>query len=70
MEYAPALVRNTSFELDTVADTHQRPPLYAVPDLIACHRLSMVAAPIGAGLTQFALHIAATLAQPGADHLA
>ncbi len=62
MEYAPPLLRNVSLELDSADQLSDLPPLWALPDLLPCHRLSLVAAPSGTGLTQFACHLAATLA--------
>ena len=62
----PALLPDVQLDLDSVAELSDLPPLWALHDLIPCHRLSLVAAPTGSGLTQLACHLASAFAtQPG-----
>jgi len=63
MEYTPPLTRNgTTFELDRASELSDLPPLWAIPNLIPCHRLSLIVAPSGGGLTALACNLAASLA--------
>jgi hypothetical protein len=63
MEYTPPQTRNgTTFELDRAHELSDLPPLWAIPNLIPCHRLSLIVAPSGTGLTQLALNLAASAA--------
>ena len=65
MEYTPPLTRaGTTFELDPAHELSDLPPLWAIPDLIPCHRLSLIVAPSGTGLTTLACHLATSQA-PG-----
>ena len=65
MEYTPPLTQSgTTFELDPAHELSDLPPLWAVPDLIPCHRLSLIVAPSGTGLTTLACHLATSQA-PG-----
>ncbi len=62
----PALLPLVQLDLDSVAELSDLPPLWALHDLFPCHRLSLVAAPTGSGLTQLACHLASAFAtQPG-----
>ena len=66
MLFQPALLPNIQLDLDSVTDLPDLPPLWALHDLFPCHRLSLVAAPTGSGLTQLACHLASAIAtQPG-----
>ncbi len=66
MLFQPALLPNVQLDLDSVAELSDLPPLWALHDLFPCHRLSLVAAPTGSGLTQLACHLASAFAtQPG-----
>ena len=62
MLFQPALLPNVQLDLDSVAELSDLPPLWALHDLFPCHRLSLVAAPTGSGLTQLA---SAFATQPG-----
>jgi len=62
----PGLLRTVQLDLATLTELPDLPPLWALHDLFPCHRLSLVAAPTGSGLTQLACHLASALAtQPG-----
>ena len=63
MEYTPPLTRSgTTFELDTAHELSDLPPLWAIPNLLPCHRLSLIVAPSGTGLTHLACSLAASVA--------
>ena len=63
MRYHPFLLKGDDHaELDTVADLSQLPILWAVPDLIPCHRLTLITGPSGVGLTDLACRLLAQTA--------
>ena len=63
MRYHPFLLKgDVHAELDTVADLSQLPILWAVPDLIPCHRLTLITGPSGVGLTDLACRLLAQTA--------
>ncbi len=63
MRYHPFLIKeDVHAELDTVADLSKLPILWAVPDLIPCHRLTLITGPSGVGLTDLACRLLAQTA--------
>ena len=66
MRYIPSMVLNsaTAFDLQQASDLHDLPTFYAVRDFLPMHRLSLVLAPSGTGLTQLACQIATSMTPP------
>ena len=63
MRYHPFLLKGDDHaELDTVADLSKLPILWAVPNLIPCHRLTLITGPSGVGLTDLACRLLAQTA--------
>ena len=59
-------MRNTTITVDLeptpATELHGNPIWWAIPDLIPMHRLTLIAAPTGEGLTQLACHLTSALA--------
>ena len=64
MRYHPYLLKgDDQAELETVDELSQLPILWpAIPDLIPCHRLTLLTGPSGVGLTDLACRLLAQIA--------
>ena len=66
MRYHPHLLQGEkAAELETVAQLSSLPILWAIPDLLPCHRLTLFTGPSGVGLTELALRLLAQVAPAG-----
>lgn len=63
MRYHPFLLQgDDQAQLETAAELSQLPILWAIPDLIPAHRLTLITGPSGVGLTDLACRLLAYLA--------